>query len=206
MCCTHQQNVWWQARRLEKTDCKAIKSTVSYCGQKRSSVQSKPRCEIFLVNQMQGIHTISSLDRWMHLTSDTMTWSNMHNIRGKKKKKCWGHMHPTCTLQVNHWIPFSLSGVWQKPTSGDPTIKPVRLQVKEVKRERHVMTSTFPDWVAFQPSCHQLSALTHSPETPVNLLSEGEGPNNVSPSIVLVCGVIGVSKSWYKITNNLSVT
>lgn len=78
-----------------------------------------------------------------------------------------------------------LDSIWplrvlQRPCSGDPTIKPLMLRVKEVKREQHVMTSTFLDWVAFQLSSHQLSSLTHSPETPGNLLSKGEGPNNTT--------------------------
>lgn len=70
-------------------------------------------------------------------------------------------------------------------------------RVREVNREQHIMTSTFLGWVAYQLSSHWLSALTYSPETPGNLLSEGEGPNNMTitkystsctPSIITVHG------------------
>ncbi len=70
--------------------------------------------------------------------------------------------------------------VWQRPSSADPTIKPVMFRVREVNRVRRIMTSTFLGWVAYQLSSHRLSALTRSPETPGNLLSEVEGLNNIT--------------------------
>lgn len=75
----------------------------------------------------------------------------------------WGCLHPACTLQVSYLTPnVSLRG-WQRPSSGDATIKPVMLGVREVKRKQRVMTCTFQDWKAFQLSSYQLSALTCSP-------------------------------------------
>lgn len=78
----------------------------------------------------------------------------------------WGCLHLACTLQVSYLTPnVSLRG-WQRPSSGDATIKPVMLGVREVKRKQRVMTCTFQDWKAFQLSSYQLSALTCSPPPP----------------------------------------
>lgn len=84
----------------------------------------------------------------------------------KKEKKRWGCLHPTCTLQVSYWTPNVSPRVWQRPCSGDATIKPVMLGVREVKRKQHVMTCTFQDWKAFQLSSYQLPALTCNTKNP----------------------------------------
>lgn len=81
-------------------------------------------------------------------------------------KKWWGFLHPTRTLQVSYLTPNVYLRGWQRPSSGDATIKPVMLGVREVKRKQRVMTCTFQDWKAFQLSCYQLSALTYSPKNP----------------------------------------
>lgn len=57
---------------------------------------------------------------------------------------------------------WSLKRHSQRPSSANPTIKPVMFRVREVNREQHVMTSTFLGWVAYQLSSHRL---LHWPET-----------------------------------------
>lgn len=109
--------------------------------------------------------------------------------------------------------------VWQRPSSADPTIKPVMFRVREVNREQRVMTSTFLGWVAYQLSSHRLSVCA-DPRTQKHLETfrlRGEGLNNITvtkscTSCVLnsihvqVHGRISVSQSCYKFTNNLSIT
>lgn len=95
---------------------------------------------------------------------------------------CWGLIHPSCTLQVNHWIPF---GPWgsDKGSLQVPTIKPVMLEVRGVNHEQHVMTGAFLDWVAFQLSGQRSSALTHNPKSPGGLLLEAEGHRNTTHNV-----------------------
>lgn len=132
------------------------------------------------------------------------SWQNEHHQQCRTEKyRCCSH--PTCTLQVNYWIPFRSPMVWQRPTSGHATINPVMLRVREVKHKQHVMTSTFLDWVAFQLSSHQSSPLTHRAETPGNLLFEGGGRSNTTHSWHVkhhpFLKFISESESWYKFTN-----